>query len=432
MMADYRTLTAAELAAEKQELETAYRRIQAQGLKLDMSRGKPSPEQLDLSMGMLDVLSSSDILTCENGTDVRNYGLFEGIPEARQLFADLMEVEPDEVFVGGNSSLNLMYDTVARNMQFGAAPGEIPWGKQSVVKFLCPVPGYDRHFGVTETFGIEMISIPMTPAGPDMDLVEQYVNGDPAVKGIWCVPKYSNPDGYTYSDETVRRFAALKPAASDFRIFWDNAYCVHDITDTPDTLLNLMDECKKRGSEDMVYIFCSTSKISFSGAGVAAMAMSRKNLAWAKKYLTMQTISFDKVNQLRHTRFFGSKEGVKAHMEKHRAIIKPRFDLVFSMLDREIAGLGIAEWTRPNGGYFFSLNVLPGCARRVVSLCKEAGVVLTGAGASFPYGIDPLDTNIRIAPTYPSLEELEKAAEVLCLCVKLAAVEKLLNQIKAA
>ncbi|MGI5895303.1 MAG: aminotransferase class I/II-fold pyridoxal phosphate-dependent enzyme [Candidatus Merdivicinus sp.] len=431
-MAEYSTLSAAELADLKNELQNAYRQIQSLGLKLDMSRGKPSAEQLNLSMGMLDVLTSADILETESGTDVRNYGLLEGIPEARHLFADLLEVNPSEVFVGGNSSLNLMYDTVARAMQFGVGPDQKPWGQQGRIRFLCPAPGYDRHFGITQTFGIEMVTIPMTPTGPDMDMVEEYVNHDPTVKGIWCVPKYSNPDGYTYSDETVRRFAALKPAAHDFRIFWDNAYCIHDLTDTPDVLLNLMDECKKRGTEDMVYMFASTSKISFSGAGVAAMAMSEKNLAWAKKFLTMQTISFDKVNQLRHTKFFQNKEGIQAHMKKHRALIKPRFDLVLNMLDHEIAGLGIAEWGHPNGGYFFSLNVMPGCAKRVVTLCKEAGVVLTGAGASFPYGIDPKDTNIRIAPTYPSLEELEKAAEVLCLCVKLAAVEKLLEQKQSA
>lgn len=427
-MAFMNSFSARQLAEHKKELDAQYRAIQAQGLKLDMSRGKPSAEQLDLSMGMLDCLTSGEILKTMNGDDVRNYGMLEGIPEARQLFADLLGLKPTEVFVGGNSSLNLMYDTVARAMQFGVANGETPWGRQGKLKFLCPVPGYDRHFGITETFGFEMINIPMLPTGPDMDLVEKLVASDPAIKGIWCVPKYSNPDGITYSDETVRRFAALKPAARDFRIFWDNAYCIHDVTDTPDTLLNIMDECKKCGSEDMVYIFASTSKISFSGAGVAVMGMSEKNLAWAKKFLSMQTIGFDKVNQLRHVRFFGNVEGMKAHMEKHKALIQPRFELVLNMLEKEIGGLGIAEWTRPNGGYFFSLNVLPGCAKRVVALCKEAGVTLTGAGASFPYGVDPADSNIRIAPTYPSMADLEKAAEVLCLCVKLAAAEKFLRE----
>ena len=431
-MAAYNTLSAAELAEQKAQLEAAYRNEQSLGLKLDMSRGKPCAEQLDLSMGMLDALSSADILDTETGTDTRNYGLLEGIPEARRMFAQLLGVSAAEVFVGGNSSLNLMYDTVARAMQFGSVQGEGPWNRQGTVKFLCPVPGYDRHFSVTQTFGIEMIPVPMSPTGPDMDMVEDYVSHDPSIKGIWCVPKYSNPDGYTYSDETVRRFAALKPAARDFRIFWDNAYCIHDLTDTPDHLLNLMDECKKRGTEDMVYMFASTSKITFSGAGVAAMAMSVKNMAWAKKFLTMQTIGFDKINQLRHIRFFRDMDGIRAHMQKHRAIIYPRFELVWKTLEQELGGLGIADWTHPNGGYFISLNVLPGCAKRVVALCKEAGVVLTGAGASFPYGIDPSDTNIRIAPTYPSLEDLAKAAEVLCLCVKLAAAEKLLEQKKAA
>ncbi len=431
-MAAYNTLSAAALAELKSKLETAYRNEQSLGLKLDMSRGKPCAEQLDLSMGMLDALSSADILDTETGTDTRNYGLLEGIPEARRMFAELLGVSAAEVFVGGNSSLNLMYDTVARAMQFGTMENEAPWNRQGTIKFLCPVPGYDRHFAVTQTFGIEMIPVPMSPTGPDMDMVEDYVNHDPSIKGIWCVPKYSNPDGYTYSDETVRRFASLKPAARDFRIFWDNAYCIHDLTDTPDHLLNLMDECKKRGTEDMVYMFASTSKITFSGAGVAAMAMSVKNMAWAKKFLTMQTIGFDKINQLRHIRFFRDMDGIRAHMQKHRAIIYPRFELVWKTLEQELGGLGIADWTHPNGGYFISLNVLPGCAKRVVALCKEAGVVLTGAGASFPYGIDPNDTNIRIAPTYPTLEELAKAAEVLCLCVKLAAVEKLLEQKQAA
>ena len=427
-MASFSSIPARELAAYKKELDAQYAAVKAQGLKLDMSRGKPSADQLDLSLGMMDCLTSSDLMKTSAGDDVRNYGMLEGIPEARELFAGLLGVRPSEVIVGGNSSLNLMYDCVARAMQFGAAPNEAPWNRQGKLKFLCPVPGYDRHFGITETFGFEMINIPMTPTGPDMDMVEKLVSSDPSVKGIWCVPKYSNPDGITYSDETVRRFAALKPAARDFRIFWDNAYCIHDITDTPDTLLNIMDECRKQGTEDMLYLFVSTSKISFSGAGVAAMAMSERNLAWAKKFLSMQIISYDKVNQLRHVRFFKDLDGFKAQMEKHRALIKPRFELVLGMLEKELGGLGIAEWTRPNGGYFFSLNVMPGCAKRVVALCKEAGVTLTGAGASFPYGYDPADSNIRIAPTYPSLEDLKKASEVLCLSVKLAAAEKLLAE----
>ncbi len=425
-MTAYQSLSASELTSLQTVLKKQYEEIKASRLHLDMSRGKPSPDQLNLSIEMLNVLTADDLAGTVSGVDVRNYGLLEGLSEAREMFAELLDVDSDEVLIGGNSSLNLMYDTVARAMQFGTAPGETPWGQQENRKFLCPVPGYDRHFAITETFGFELVLIPMTAEGPDMDLVEQYVNNDPTVKGIWCVPKYSNPDGYTYSDETVRRFAALNPAASDFRIFWDNAYCIHDLTDTPDKLLSLMDECKKQGTEDLPYFFASTSKISFSGAGVAAMAMSRKNLEWTKKFLSIQTIGYDKINQLRHVRFFRNAEGLRAHMQKHRALIQPRFELVFNTLDREIRGLGIADWTHPNGGYFFSLNVLPGCAKRVVELCKEAGVVLTSAGASFPHGIDPNDTNIRIAPTYPSLEDLGKAAEVLCLCVKLAAAEKLL------
>ncbi len=418
----FRMASFAELS--KEQLEKEYRSVCAQGLKLDMSRGKPSPDQLDLSLEMLNI-PAADLLRAEDGTDTRNYGLLDGLPEAKKLFGDLLDVDPAWVFVGGNSSLNLMYDTVARAMQFGVAEGETPWNRQGRVKFLCPVPGYDRHFGVTETFGVEMINVPMTPTGPDMDLVEDLVSHDPAIKGIWCVPKYSNPDGYTYSDETVRRFAALKPAARDFRIFWDNAYCIHDVTDTPDQLLNIFEACKELGSEDLVYEFASTSKISFSGAGVAVMCMSPRNMAWAKRLIGMQTIGFDKLNQIRHVKFFRNADGVKAHMEKHRALIRPKFELLLATLDKELGDLGIASWTVPNGGYFFSLNVMDGCAKRVVELCKQAGVTLTPAGASFPYGLDPDDRNIRIAPTYPSLSDLEKAAEVLCLCVKLAAAEKI-------
>ena len=424
----YREMTPAQLKEELSSLQSAFAAKKALGLSLDMSRGKPRPEQLDLSMGMLDVIGSGDSLVTDSGIDVRNYGQLEGIPEARELFADMMGVRPDEVFICGNSSLNMMYDTVSRGMVFGFPGGDKPWGKQEKLKFLCPAPGYDRHFAICEVFGIQMITIPMTPTGPDMNLVESWVNNDDTVKGIWCVPQYSNPEGITYSDETVRRFANLKPAAGDFRIFWDNAYCVHHLTDHPDHLLNLMDECKKVGSEDMVIMFSSTSKISFSGAGVAAIGCSRTNMEALEKVIAMQIISFDKINQLRHVRFFKNLDGIKAHMEKHKALLAPRFEIVLSTLRRELDGLEVARWTNPNGGYFVSVDTIDGCAARTVALCKEAGVKLTGAGATFPYGKDPHDRNIRIAPSYPSLEELQKATDIFCLCVRLAAVEKLLEQ----
>ncbi|WP_077532991.1 PLP-dependent aminotransferase family protein [Massiliimalia massiliensis] len=425
-MIPYKQMTAEELLTEKNRLDEAYQEFKGQGLKLDMSRGKPSPEQLDLSMGMLDVLTSSDVLKCEDGLDARNYGLLDGIPEAKELYAEILGVRTDEVIIGGNSSLNMMYDTITRAMMFGFYDSPRPWKDERKVKCLCPAPGYDRHFAISELFGIEMINIPMSPQGPDMDLVEKLAAEDESIKFIWCVPMYSNPQGITYSDETVRRFARMKTAAPDFKIIWDNAYCVHHLTQTPDQLLSLMDECKKIGTESRVFIFASMSKISFPGAGIAAMAATKENLSFLKKQMSIQTIGFDKIKQLRHVKFFHNAQGVYEHMQKHRKVLEPKFQMVLSVLEREIKPLEIAEWHAPNGGYFISLDTMDGCAKRVVALCREAGVVMTEAGATYPYGKDPHDSNIRIAPTYPSVSELEQAMELFCLCIRLASLEKLL------
>ena len=417
-----------ELLALKKELDAQFADVKAQGLSLDMSRGKPGADQLDISMGMMDVLNGNTDLKCETGVDCRNYGVIDGIPEAKRLLGEMSEVDPDRIIIYGNSSLNVMFDTIARCMLKGVLGGT-PWMKLDKVKFLCPVPGYDRHFKITEYFGIEMINIPMSPEGPDMDMVEKLVSEDEAVKGIWCVPKYSNPQGYTYSEETVKRFARLKPAAKDFRIFWDNAYSIHHLyDDNQDFLLDILDECAKAGNPDMVYKFTSTSKVSFPGSGIAAVATSKANLEDFRKYMTIQTIGHDKLNQLRHVRFFKDLNGLKEHMRRHADLIRPKFELVLDTLDRELSGLGVGEWTKPHGGYFVSFDSMEGCAKAIVAKAKEAGVVMTGAGATFPYGKDPKDSNIRIAPTYPSLEELGKAAEVFVLCVKLASVEKLLEQ----
>lgn len=424
----YQEMSKQQLSQEKQKLEKEYAEFCARNLKLDMSRGKPGKAQLDLTADMLDCVNSNMELKAEDGLDVRNYGGLDGIPEAKRLFSQLLDVSPDEIVIGGNSSLNLMYDMVSRAMLFGTEEDCKPWCKLDKVKFLCPVPGYDRHFAITEQFGIEMINIDMTSDGPDMDTVERLVSADEAIKGIWCVPMYSNPDGITYSDETVRRFAALKPAAKDFRIFWDNAYCVHHLGEVHDHLLNIMDECKQRGSEDMVYEFASTSKVSFPGSGVAVIASSRKNIARLKNQLSFQTIGYDKINQLRHVRYFKDADGIREHMKKHAAIIKPKFDLVLQMLEQEIAPLGIGTWNKPNGGYFISFNAMEGCASRIYELCQKGGVVLTKAGATFPYEKDPKDSNIRIAPTFPPLDELALAMQLFCICVKLASVEKLLAQ----
>ncbi len=426
-MKPYREMSKDELTQQKAELTRQFEDAKKMGLKLDMSRGKPTVAQLDMTMGLMDVLNSDSDMTTMDGVDARNYGLMDGIIEAKHLMADVMSVPAENVIVYGNSSLAIMYDAISRSVTHGVM-GSTPWCKLDQVKFLCPVPGYDRHFAITQHFGIEMILIPMTPDGPDMDLVEKYVNEDPAVKGIWCVPKYSNPQGISYSDETVRRFAALKPAAEDFRIYWDNAYAIHHLyEDKQDQILEILSECEKAGNPDMVYEFCSTSKITFSGSGIAAMASSPANLADVKKSLTLQTIGYDKVNQLRHTRYFKNVEGMMAHMKKHADILRPKFEAVLSVLDQELGGLGIGEWTRPLGGYFISFDAMEGCAKEIVAKCKEAGVVLTGAGATFPYGKDPKDSNIRIAPTYPTSEDMAKATDIFVLCVKLVSVEKLLQ-----
>lgn len=410
----------------KAKAEKEYEALCAKGLKLDMSRGKPAPAQLDLSLDMLTHCLDGECFS-ENGTDCRNYGVLDGIEEAKRLCMPMLGVGHDEIIIGGNSSLQLMYDTIARAMLLGVLGGDKPWSKNEKVKFLCPAPGYDRHFAICQSMGIEMITVPYKADGPDMDMVEKLVSEDELIKGIWCVPMYSNPEGITYSDEVVRRFANLSPKAKDFRIFWDNAYCVHHLTDTPDHLLNLLEEAKKTGKEDMVFMFTSTSKISFPGGGLAVIGASAANINFIKSQMTYQTIGYDKLNQLRHARFFGDFEGIKAHMLKHRAIIAPKFEVVITTLEKEIAPTGFGSWHNPNGGYFVSFNGLPGTAKRTVELCKNAGVVLTGAGATYPYGIDPEDKNIRIAPTYPSVEELQTAMEVFCVAVKIAACESLLK-----
>lgn len=428
-MKAYRQLDGEKLLELKKELTQQFDEVKAKGLSLDMSRGKPGKDQLDLSMPMLDLVNAGSDMKCENGMDCRNYGVLDGIPEAKRLLSSMIDTDSEHVIVFGNSSLNIMFDTVSRCMLKGVL-GSTPWCKLDKVKFLCPSPGYDRHFKVTEFFGIEMITVPMLPDGPDMDVVEELVSKDEAIKGIWCVPKYSNPQGYTYSDETVRRFANLKPAAKDFRIFWDNAYCVHHLyEEDQDSLLDIITECEKAGNPDLVLEFASTSKVSFPGAGVSVLAASKANLEEVKKYITTQTIGHDKINQLRHVRFFKDVEGIEEHMMKHAALIRPKFEAVLNTLDRELSGLDIGQWTKPKGGYFISFDSMEGCAKAIVAKTKEAGVVMTGAGATFPYGKDPKDSNIRIAPTLPSAQELALAAEIFVLSVKLVSVEKLLGEI---
>ncbi len=425
---EYLNCTKQELEQEYSTLQKQFENVKGKNLSLNMARGKPGKAQLDLSLEMLDVINSKSSFVGEDGMDCRNYGVLKGIKECRQLFADVMGVDIKNVMVGGSSSLNMMFDTITCMMTTPITDGAKPWYEIKNRKFLCPVPGYDRHFGITEYYGFEMIPIPMTDNGPDMDMIEELVKNDDSIKGIWCVPKYSNPQGITYSDETVKRFANLKPAANDFRIMWDNAYCIHDVTDTPDTLLNLYDECVKAGNEDLPIIFCSTSKITFPGAGVAAMAASEANMeVFAKRY-NYEVISYDKLNMLRHVEYFKSYDGMLKHMQKHKAVLQPKFEIVLNTLNAELKPTGVGEWTNPNGGYFVSVDVMNGTAKRVVELCKQAGVVLTGAGATYPLGKDPDDKNIRIAPSFPPNDELQTAMDIFCICTKLAACEKLLAE----
>ena len=423
---NYTNLTPEAAKNEHAKLINEYSELKAKGLKLDMSRGKPGKAQLDITMDMMNSLSTDADCTAENGFDCRNYGLLDGIPEAKRLFAELLGLKESRIIVAGNSSLNLMYDAVARAMLYGVVGSKKPWSKYDKIKFLCPVPGYDRHFAICQSLGIEMINIPMTENGPDMDLVEKLAGEDESIKGIWCVPKFSNPGGIVYSDETVKRFGALKTAAKDFRIFWDNAYAVHDFDlDSPVKLLDIFAEAEKHGNLDKIFYFASTSKISFPGSGVAIMAASEDNITQIKKVLTIQTIGFDKLNMLRHVRYFKDANGVFDKMREHAKILKPKFDIVLDTLKRELGDSGIASWTEPKGGYFISLDVYTGCAKRVYELMCELGVTLTTAGATFPYGKDPEDRNIRIAPTFPPNDELSLASKILCLCVKLAALEKI-------
>lgn len=426
-MVPYNKMSVRQLENELALLNKQYDEYKNQNLKLDMSRGKPEASQLDCAMGMLDTVNSTLGAISESGIDCRNYGSPDGLPEVRKMLADMLEVGMDEIIVGGNSSLNLMYDTVARAITLGVYGSDKPWCKEPVIKFLCPSPGYDRHFAICQHFGIKMIPIEMTSEGPDMDQVEEYVNHDPAVKGIWCVPKYSNPQGITYSKATVERFARLRPAARDFRIFWDNAYTIHGFEEEDEHLENLFALLKQYGKADMVFIFGSTSKISFAGSGLAALAASRSNIELTKKQMAIQTIGYDKISQLMHVRYFKDFAGLKAHMKNHADLLRPRFHMVDDIFHKNLDGLEVANWTLPKGGYFISFNTLESCAKRTVQLCQAAGVTLTPAGATYPYGIDPHDTNIRVAPSFPSMDELVTAAELLCLCTKISAVEYLLT-----
>ncbi|MBR3971843.1 MAG: aminotransferase class I/II-fold pyridoxal phosphate-dependent enzyme [Ruminococcus sp.] len=421
----YSNFSKEQIKKELHSLREQYKGYVDMGLKLDMSRGKPCTEQLNISSKMLNVLSADDLCVSEQGFDCRNYGILDGVPAVKELMAGMLQAKPSQVFVGGNSSLNMMFDTISCFMTIPAVEGAEPWFNVKDRKFLCPVPGYDRHFSITEYFGFEMITVPMTESGPDMNVVEKLVSSDPSIKGIWCVPKYSNPTGISFSDETVRRFANLKPAAADFRIMWDNAYCVHDIEEEGDTILSLIEECEKAGNLDLPIVFSSTSKISFPGSGVAALAASENNLKILRKRYTTQTIGYDKLNMLRHLLFFKNFDGIKEHMKKHAAILKPRFDVVINKFDEHLKAYDVANWTVPRGGYFVSIDVYPGTAKAVGAMCKEAGLVLTPAGATYPCGNDPEDKNIRIAPSYPTIDELSLAMDVFCTCVRICALEKI-------
>ena len=422
----FSSLTKEQLIARLAACESEYAAYKARGLQLDMSRGKPCTEQLELTMELSTCVNARTGAKTENNTDTRNYGFLDGIEEARRLFGEILGMPATNVLVGGNSSLNLMFDYIAQAYSTGLC-GHTPWCKLDEVKFLCPAPGYDRHFAVTEHFGFTLVTVPMTAEGPDMDVVEELVK-DPSVKGIWCVPMYSNPDGITYSDETVRRFARLKTAAPDFRIMWDNAYCVHHLTDTPDQLLNLFDEAKTANNEDIFVCFTSTSKISFPGSGVAALGASDANIADIKKRMSVQTIGYDKQNMLRHTRFFRDINGINEHMKLHAAILRPKFDIALRTLNKQLGGTGLANWHTPNGGYFVSVTLMDGCAKEVVRMLKEAGVVLTGAGATYPYHQDPHDANLRIAPTFPPCDELQTAMDLFCICAQIVGIKKLLSK----
>ncbi|MCP4540064.1 MAG: aminotransferase class I/II-fold pyridoxal phosphate-dependent enzyme [Chloroflexi bacterium] len=422
-MTNFKDLNSHELEERRSELMARYEGFQSRNMQIDMTRGKPSPEQLDLAADMLTCVDGQSY-RAQDGLDCRNYGGLDGIPEAKHLFAQYLEVEPDEIIIGGNASLNMMYDTIIRAMVFGVVDSDVPWGELPTVKFVCPAPGYDRHFSICECLGIEMISVPIGADGPDMDAVEKIVAEDESVKGMWCVPKYSNPTGVTFSDEVVERLANMETQAKDFRVFWDNAYAVHHLTDTPDRLSNMLDACKRAGNPERVFMFGSTSKISFGGGGLAMMAGSKKNIDFVKKQMAVQTIGPDKLNQLRHVRFFGDVEGIHTHMEKHAAILKPKFDAVLDVFETELDA-SIAEWSQPNGGYFVNLDMMDGCAKKVVHMAADAGVKLTSAGATFPYKKDPRDRNIRIAPSLPPVEEIRQAMELISVCIKLASVDKL-------
>ena len=422
-MMKYTEMTVQQRKAEYAAVLAEYEKQKALGLKLNMARGKPGREQLDMVTDLCNILVKPEDFISD-GIDSRNYGNVDGLPAAKALFADILGCKPEQCFVGGNASLQLMYDTVAKAYSNGLLHSEKPWSKLEKVKWLCPAPGYDRHFKVTQSFGAELITVPMTENGPDMDMVEELIK-DSAVKGMWNVPKYSNPDGIIYSDETIRRIAAMKPAAPDFMLMWDNAYCIHEFDGGFVPFADILSLCAENGNADMVYEFASTSKVTFPGAGVAVMATSEANLAYLTPLINIQTIGFDKINQLRHVKYLQDKEHTLALMQRHAAILRPKFHAVLDALDREIAPLGIGEWKRPKGGYFVSYNAMSGTAKRALALCKEAGVTMTGAGATFPYGVDPEDSNIRIAPSLPPVEELQQAIAVFCVCVKLAALEKL-------